>query len=151
MSDLAIAKEPADSAVAVACVTAYFAELAARFEGGFDPGQPGYANPKDSGEFFVARRGESVVGCGALKQHAPGIAEIKRMWVAPSARGQGVARTLLKALEDEARRQGYAQVVLDTNKALTEAHALYRKAGYRETERFNDNPYAHLWFAKDLI
>ena len=47
MSDLAIAKEPADSAVAIACVTAYFAELAARFEGGFDPGQPGYANPKD--------------------------------------------------------------------------------------------------------
>jgi len=150
MSDLAIAKEPADSAVAIACVTAYFAELAARFEGGFDPGQPGYANPKDMGDFFVARRGESVVGCGALKKHAPDIAEIKRMWVAPTARGQGIASALLKALENEARRQGYGQVVLDTNKALTEAHTLYRKAGYRETERFNDNPYAHLWFVKDL-
>ena len=55
-----------------------------------------------------------------------------------------------RRLEDEARRQGYGQVVLDTNKALIEAHALYRKAGYRETERFNDNPYAHLWFVKDL-
>lgn len=150
MNDLVVAKEPADSAVAIACVTAYFAELAARFDGGFDPGQPGYANPKDSGEFFVARRSESVVGCGAVKKHAPGIAEIKRMWVAPTARGQGVATALLAALESEARRQGYTQVVLDTNKALTEAHALYRKAGYRETARFNDNPYAHLWFVKDL-
>jgi ribosomal protein S18 acetylase RimI-like enzyme len=150
MNDLVVAKEPADSAVAIACVTAYFAELAARFEGGFDPGQPGYANPKDAGDFFVARRGDSVVACGAVKKHAPGIAEIKRMWVAPAARGQGIAKALLRALEDEARRQGYTQVVLDTNKALIEAHALYRKAGYRETERFNDNPYAHLWFAKDL-
>jgi ribosomal protein S18 acetylase RimI-like enzyme len=150
MNDLVVAKEPADSAVAIACVTAYFAELAARFDGGFDPGQPGYANPKDSGEFFVARRSESVVGCGAVKKHAPGIAEIKRMWVAPTARGQGVATALLAALESEARRLGYTQVVLDTNKALTEAHALYRKAGYRETARFNDNPYAHLWFVKDL-
>ena len=150
MNDLVVAKEPADSAVAIACVTAYFAELAARFEGGFDPGQPGYANPKDAGDFFVARRGESVVACGALKQHAARVAEIKRMWVAPPARGQGIASALLKALEDEARRQGYAQVVLDTNMALIEAHALYRKAGYRETERFNDNPYAHLWFVKDL-
>jgi ribosomal protein S18 acetylase RimI-like enzyme len=150
MNDLVVAKEPADSAVAIACVTAYFAELAARFDGGFDPGQPGYANSKDSGEFFVARRSESVVGCGAVKKHAPGIAEIKRMWVAPTARGQGVATALLAALESEARRLGYTQVVLDTNKALTEAHALYRKAGYRETARFNDNPYAHLWFVKDL-
>jgi ribosomal protein S18 acetylase RimI-like enzyme len=150
MSALAIAPEPGDSAIAIACLTAYFAELAARFDGGFDPGQPGYANPKDSGEFFVARRDDHVMGCGALKSHAPGIAEIKRMWVAPSARGQGVATTLLAALENEARRQGYIQIVLDTNKALTEAHALYRKAGYRETARFNDNPYAHLWFVKDL-
>jgi ribosomal protein S18 acetylase RimI-like enzyme len=150
MNDLVVAKEPADSAVAIACVTAYFAELAARFDGGFDPGQPGYANSKDSGEFFVARRSESVVGCGAVKKHARGIAEIKRMWVAPTARGQGVATALLAALESEARRLGYTQVVLDTNKALTEAHALYRKAGYRETARFNDNPYAHLWFVKDL-
>jgi ribosomal protein S18 acetylase RimI-like enzyme len=61
-----------------------------------------------------------------------------------------VATALLAALESEARRLGYTQVVLDTNKALTEAHALYRKAGYRETARFNDNPYAHLWFVKDL-
>lgn len=150
MTGLVVAKEPADSAVAIACVTAYFAELAARFDGGFDPGLPGYANPKDAGDFFVARRGDSVVACGAVKKHATGIAEIKRMWVAPNARGQGVGSALLKTLEDEARRQGYVQVVLDTNKALTEAHALYRKAGYRETERFNDNPYAHLWFVKDL-
>jgi len=150
VSDLAIVRAPADSAAAIACVTAYFAELAARFEGGFDPGRPGYADPKDAGDFFVARRGAAVVGCGAVKKHAAGIAEIKRMWVTPAARGQGIARALLTALEDEARRQGYARVVLDTNKALTEAQALYRKAGYRETDPFNDNPYAHLWFVKDL-
>ena len=72
------------------------------------------------------------------------------MWTAPSARGLGVARRMLRQLEGAAREAGLTTLRLDTNKALTEAHALYRKEGYREVGRFNDNPYAHHWFEKRL-
>ncbi len=57
---------------------------------------------------------------------------------------------MLASLEAGARDAGLKAVRLDTNRALTEAHALYRKLGYVEIERFSDNPYAHHWFAKQL-
>ena len=72
------------------------------------------------------------------------------MWVAPHARGRGIARGLLQVLEQAARDAGLAAVRLDTNRALTEAHALYRSAGYAEIARYSDNPYAHRWFGKQL-
>jgi ribosomal protein S18 acetylase RimI-like enzyme len=75
---------------------------------------------------------------------------LKRMWVAPQARGLGVGRRLLAELEDHARRRGAKVAYLETNKALREAIALYRSAGYVEVEPFNDEPYAHHWFAKRL-
>jgi GNAT superfamily N-acetyltransferase len=150
MTALDINAEPPDSPDARACVAAYFAELDRRFEGGFDPGTKGYTDPKDAGAFYLARRDGKPIACGALKRVDSDTVEIKRMWVAPEARGQGVAKALLAALEGEAARLGAQRIVLDTNKALLEAHALYRKAGYRETTRFNDNPYAHLWFEKRL-
>ncbi|MBX3575755.1 MAG: MarR family transcriptional regulator [Rhizobiaceae bacterium] len=146
--------EAPDSADARFCIEAYFAELAERFEEGFDvalsnaSGDPGMAPP--GGTFLVARLAGRPVACGGVKTVGPRTGEIKRMWVARDARGLGIARRLLDALETEARALGMTRVVLDTNRALTEAHAMYRKAGYHETERFNDNPYAHLWFAKDF-
>ncbi len=76
--------------------------------------------------------------------------EIKRVWTAPSARGVGVARRMLRALESSARAMRLKALRLDTNRALTEAHALYRKEGFREIARFNDNPYADHWFEKRL-
>lgn len=150
MSALQIRVEPPDSPDARACVAAYFAELAARFEGGFDLGTKGYTDPKDSGTFYLAWRAGAPIACGALKTIDPGTVEIKRMWVSPEARGQGVAKALLAALEAEAARLGAVRIILDTNKALVEAHTFYRKAGYREIARYNDNPYAHLWFEKAL-
>lgn len=150
MTALDICPERADSPEARACIAAYFAELDRRFEGGFDPGTKGYTDPKDAGAFYLARRDGKPIACGALKRVDAATAEIKRMWVSPDSRGQGVAKALLAALEAEAARLGAKRIVLDTNKALGEAHALYRKAGYREIARFNDNPYAHLWFEKAL-
>lgn len=147
---IAVAEEPPDSPAARACIAAYFAELDRRFEGGFDPGTKGYSDPKEAGTFYLARRDGKPIACGALKRVDSGTAEIKRMWVSPEARGQGVAKALLAALEAEAAELGASRIVLDTNKALGEAHALYRQAGYREIARFNDNPYAHLWFEKTL-
>jgi GNAT superfamily N-acetyltransferase len=150
VSGIEIAVEAPDSPDARACLAAYFAELDRRFEGGFDPGTKGYSDPEDAGALCLARRDGKAVACGAVKRIDGATAEIKRMWVSPGARGQGVAKALLAALEAEAAKLGAVRIVLDTNKALREAHALYRRAGYREIARFNDNPYAHFWFEKRL-
>ena len=149
-----IAIEPEDSRDARQCVAAYYKELDQRFDGGFDPGNGGYAGKPvaadAAGVFLIARLHGRAIGCGALKPMDASTAEIKRMWVAPDASGLGLARRLLEALEDQARQAGMSRVVLDTNRSLAEAQALYRKAGYREIERYNDNSYADFWFEKNL-
>lgn len=90
------------------------------------------------------------VGIGALKFHDDGPPDIKRMWVAAAARGLRLGRRLLADLEARAAQHGARVVRLETNRALVEAIALCRSAGYREVPAFNDEPYAHLWFEKDL-
>jgi ribosomal protein S18 acetylase RimI-like enzyme len=72
------------------------------------------------------------------------------MWVSSSARGLGLGRRLLGELETAAARGGATIVHLETNRALTEAIALYRSAGYREVPAFNDEPFADHWFEKRL-
>jgi DNA-binding MarR family transcriptional regulator/GNAT superfamily N-acetyltransferase len=136
------------------CVQAYFGELARRFEGGFDPALSIPADDQEltppAGLLLVARRQSEPVGCGALKFHADEPAEIKRMWVDRSARGLGVGRRLLAALEKKAQANGVRILRLETNRALGEAVGLYRAAGYREVPAFNDEPYADHWFEKHL-
>jgi GNAT superfamily N-acetyltransferase len=142
----------AGSAAAQDAMTAYFAELAARFPAGFDP--TGYLEPEDynppSGRFFLAMSGDEVLACGGLVWIDGSVAEIKRMWVDPSARGRGLASRLLAFLEQSAATSGRRTVRLDTNPVLLEAIAMYRKNGYRDIGRYNDNPYAGLWFEKTL-
>jgi DNA-binding MarR family transcriptional regulator/RimJ/RimL family protein N-acetyltransferase len=149
-----VTTEAPGSADARRCLEAYFRELAARFEGGFDAANDRSAGAGDmappSGLFVVARLDGDAVGCGGLKRSDKTTGEIKRVWTAPSARGIGVARRVLRTLEAAARDLGLTTLRLDTNRALTEAHALYRKEGYREITRFNDNPYADHWFEKRL-
>lgn len=65
-------------------------------------------------------------------------------------RGLGIGRRLLTELETRASRHGARTVRLETNRALTEAIAMYRRAGYREVPAFNDEPFAHHWFEKQL-
>ncbi len=146
--------EPPDGVDARLCLDAYFRELAARFEDGFDAGADDSARVDDmtppSGLFVIARLDGEAVGCGGFKRVDRATGEIKRVWTAPSARGMGVARRMLRAIEGAAREAGVKTLRLDTNRALTEAHALYRREGYREVARFNDNPYAHHWFEKRL-
>jgi DNA-binding MarR family transcriptional regulator/GNAT superfamily N-acetyltransferase len=136
------------------CLRAYADELEHRFEGGFDPSRSVSADDAEitlpAGLFLVATLDGDPVGCVALKFHGDDPAEIKRMWVAPAARGLGLGRRLLSEAEAQAVAHGGRAVRLDTNKALTEAIDLYRSAGYREVEPFNDNVYAHHWFEKRL-
>jgi DNA-binding MarR family transcriptional regulator/GNAT superfamily N-acetyltransferase len=136
------------------CLHEYFAEIDRRFDTGFDPARSRRAEPEEMrpprGVFLIASLRGEPIGCGALKFHDAEPTEIKRMWVAPSARGLGVGRRLLAELERQAAAEGSDTVRLDTNKVLTEAIAMYRSAGYREVDPFNDEPYAHLWFEKRL-
>jgi ribosomal protein S18 acetylase RimI-like enzyme len=149
-----IAAEAPDSADARGCLREYFRELAARFEGGFHHEKEGLVDAAEmvppAGLFVLARLDGEAVGCGGLMRIDEATGEIKRVWTARSARGMGIARRMLRALEASARDTGLKWVRLDTNRALTEAHALYRKEGFREIARFNDNPYAHHWFEKRL-
>lgn len=136
------------------CIEQYFSELNARFEAGFDPSLGISADPHEltlpAGLLIVARLRNEPVGCGALKFHPGAPAELKRMWVAPEARGLGLGRRLLQELERLAREAGVETVRLETNRALTEAIDLYRRSGYLEVPAFNDEPYAHHWFEKRL-
>jgi GNAT superfamily N-acetyltransferase len=103
-----------------------------------------------NGFFVVATSDGEPVACGGVQRLADGSAEIKRMWVHDGWRGAGLGARLLRHLEDLACTRGHAVVRLDTNDTLTEAIAMYERAGYRAIERYNDNPWARCWFEKDL-
>jgi GNAT superfamily N-acetyltransferase len=136
------------------CLREYFSELDRRFDTGFDPARSISALDDEmwppAGLFLVATLGGDPIGSGALKFHGREPAELKRMWVAESARGLGVGRRLLTELENHAARHGVRSIRLETNKTLGEAISLYRSAGYVEVAPFNDEPYAHHWFAKRI-
>ena len=136
-----IAPEPFDSPTAKALIAALDADLDERYAGDVDvEGEPDYAMlnvlsasvAPPHGVFLVARRDATPIGCGALRPHHDGdtTAEVKRMYVVPEARGTGIARALLAALEDEARRLGYTRTVLETGIRQQEAMALYESSGY---------------------
>ena len=142
------------SADAQACLEAYFAEIDERFEMGYSRTAGIVLAPEDMepprGLLLVARLDGEAIGCGVLWFHGPDVADAKRMWVAPRARGLGVGRRLLAELERRARESGVTTIRLETNRALREAIALYRAEGYEEVAPFNDEPHAHHWFAKAL-
>ena len=87
---------------------------------------------------------------GGVKRLSDDTAEIKRMYVVPQARGQGVARALLTALEDAARDLGYRKVRLDTGPDQPHARRLYESAGYVRIPDYNANPHADFWAEKRL-
>jgi GNAT superfamily N-acetyltransferase len=146
--------EPPDSGEARWCLEQYFRELLQRFEAGYDPTA---SRPIDAaqltppaGVFVIGRRDGRPVGCGALRMLSDGVAEVRRMWILGEARGTGVGRRILAALEAQARDMGVNTLRLETNRALKEAQALYRRCGFVEVAPFNDELYAHHWFEKTL-
>jgi GNAT superfamily N-acetyltransferase len=86
--------------------------------------------------FLLAELDGAPVGCGGIRPVADGVAEIKRMFVVPSARGRGIARALLHALEEAARERGYTSLRLETGTSQPEAIALYTSTGYEPTDPF---------------
>jgi DNA-binding MarR family transcriptional regulator len=136
------------------CLRAYVAELHRRSDAPFDPHNGSTAEPHEvrppAGAFVVAYLNGEAIGCGAVKHRPGGPSDIKRMWVAESARGLGIGRRLLRELEQLIRDSGARVAQLETNAALVEAITMYRSAGYGEVAAFNDEPYADHWFAKPL-
>lgn len=136
------------------CLAEYVAELNRRSTRGFDPTVGATALPHEvrppAGEFFVAYLHDEAIGCGAVKHHADAPAEIKRMWIAPEARGLGLGRRLLEHLEACARAAGARVAHIETSAVLSEALSLYAAAGWSEVSRFNDEPFADHWLEKVL-
>jgi len=131
----------------------YFAELAERFEKGFDESAAISANDEEvrlpRGITLVASLHGEPAALGLLKFHGDW-AHLKRMWLSPSLRGIGLGSRLLQTLESQAAGHGIRTIKLETNRALTEAIALYHQAGYREVDAFNDEPHGDHWFEKEL-
>jgi len=136
------------------CLAEYVAELNRRSQRGFDPSVGATALPHEvrppAGEFFVVYLHGDAIGCGAVKHHAGAPAEIKRMWIAPAARGLGLGRRLLEQLEACAIAGGARVARIETSAVLTEALELYRSTGWVEVPAFNDEPFADHWFEKAL-
>ena len=112
-------------------------EVRARYGGKEEPGT--HPSAADVSVVVVARDDDgTALGCGALRSLGNGAAEVKRMYVVPAARGRGVAKAVLAALEAAARERGWTTLRLETGPLQPEAIALYRGAGYREIRAFGD-------------
>ena len=102
--------------------------------------------------FTVLTLEGTAVGCVGLQPVGPGLGEIKRMYVVPSARGWGLSRMLLEVVEEQARTAGLTRLRLETGTKQVEAIALYTNHGYRPTPPYPpfENEVASLCYAKDL-
>jgi GNAT superfamily N-acetyltransferase len=145
-----------DSGDGAVLVTAMRGEMAELYDGlDIDAPQMPKAGPAEmnppAGAFLVGYLDELPVCCGGLKRLDKEACEIKRMFVAPQARRRGVARALLAAIEERARRLGYTVARLDTGPRQPHAQALYEAQGYRAVESFNGNPMAGMFFGEKTL
>jgi GNAT superfamily N-acetyltransferase len=157
--------EPYESPVASGLAVALMDELDERYGDVEDIGaapelaalwgvRPEQVTPP-AGTFLVAWIDGEPVGCGALRPLVtgqPGVAEIKRMYTAPTARRKGVSRAVLSALEDAAAALGYHRIQLETGLRQPEALALYESAGWHRIASYGQyagDPLS-VCFAKDL-
>jgi putative acetyltransferase len=132
--------ESLHSPAAQRLIAALNAELAALYP---EPGATHFTLEPEQvaagrGAFLVGYLRDEPVACGALRCLSRDVAEIKRMFVVPRARGQGVSRLILSALESAARGLGVRQLVLETGSRQPAALALYQRAGFAPIERFGE-------------
>ena len=152
--EITVRAEAADSLIAARLVDAMVTEMDQLYAQGPGRGVGSGASPSDfsppTGAFLVIYAGGKPVAGGGVKRDDDGVAEIKRMYVVPSARRQGLGRRLLEALEDEARELGYVRIRLDTGNRQPHAQAMYERAGYHPIENYNGNSMASFWGEKIL-
>jgi putative acetyltransferase len=92
------------------------------------------------GAFLLAWEQEACLGCVGVRRFGPGDGEIKRLYVVPAARGRGIGLMLARAIVAEARRLGYARLLLDTLSFMQEAQSLYASLGFCRIEAYRFNP-----------
>ena len=139
-------RESFDSVTAIALADALETELLATYDG--DPGSGGLPSasifePENGGTFLIGRIDDEAVACGGIARYDETTAEIRRMYVVPTARGRGLSRQVLAALEAEARALGYSFVRLETGNLQAAAIELYVSAGFGPIPRygpFADDP-----------
>ncbi len=138
----ALCRDYGESIKGIALLTGFADELA---------GLPGpYAPPR--GEILLARDAAgAAVGCVALRPLPDGAAELKRLYVVPALRRQGLGRALMDAIANAARGLGYPELKLDFIPSMAEGHALYRTLGFVEIERYNQNPNPKLVFMRKKL
>lgn len=150
---------PPRSTAAQEALRAYLDDLASRYYG--RPASPAEIDaalredPSDDlalpfGLLLVARERGRVIGCAGLRLLPDRLGEVKRVFVAPAARGRGLGRRLVLEVERHARQHAITVLRLDTRADLIEARTLYSSLGYREVPAFNAGRYAEHWFAKEL-
>ncbi|TDC65961.1 GNAT family N-acetyltransferase [Micromonospora sp. KC207] len=134
--NVTITPEPWDAPDAARLRAAQRAELDARY--GNDDHEPGTAPSADDMAVFVVARGHegAAIGCGGLRMLTSGVAEIKRMYVAPAHRGTGVATAILRDLEARAYDAGVRRLVLETGTSQPEAIRFYQREGYEQIGNF---------------
>ena len=150
---VAIVLEASDAPVSVELQRAYFADIASRYPG-WSPDLIPSADPAEVaaplGAWVVAYLDGRPVGCGGIKRLDATSAELKRIYLADSARGHGLGRRILEQLEQHARDLGYELLRLDTGDLQPEALALFRSAGYEQIPDYNGNTWATYWMEKRL-
>lgn len=142
----------------VPVLRAYFTELCRRYyerpitDADVDSAmaeEPGTDLHAPTGAFLLARRSGVVAGCVGVRL-LESYAELTKMFVLPDFRGTGLAPRLLTAAEERAGAAGRSEMRLGTRLDLVEARGLYVRSGYREIDRYGDDPYSECWLAKPL-
>lgn len=154
-----MAVEPIDTPESAALLHEYWTELTSRHlgrdaaEAEVAATAAEYTSPHlvpPGGAWLVLRIDGCVVGGIGMRELAPGVGEVKHMFVRSDARRRGIGRRLMVAVEDEARRRGLHILRLDTRRDLLEAIALYASQGYVEIPAFTRGEYVDHWFEKRL-
>jgi GNAT superfamily N-acetyltransferase len=152
-SEISFVLEASDTRASEELQRAYFADIARRYPG-WSPDLIPSADPAEVappvGAWVVAYLGDAPVGCGGVKRLDDSTVELKRIYLAESARGHGLGRRLLRELEEHARALGYERVRLDTGDLQPEALGLFHSAGYSEIPDYNGNTWATYWMEKLL-
>jgi GNAT superfamily N-acetyltransferase len=135
-----IRREPLESAVVTALIQELNTELTARYpeEGATHFTLQAAEVTGDRGAFLVAYAGQTPIGCGAIRRLDGGEAEVKRMYVVPAQRGNGIGRAILTALEAESRRLGVTRLLLETGIRQTVAQSLYAQAGFKPIPAYGE-------------
>lgn len=154
MSEITTHSVDPASAEAAALLRAMVAEIDALYNDRPGSVHSVSADPEEmtppTGDFLALARDGRLIGCGGIKRLDSQACEVKRMYVLPAARGQGLSRVLLDALEQRARALGYSVARLDTADRQPAAERLYEGSGYRRIPPYNDNDLATYWYEKDL-